>query len=67
LTNWNGVSISYNANGNILSGGGNGFAWNARNQVATLNNVSLQYDAVGRRIKNAAGTSFLQGIFASAG
>jgi RHS repeat-associated protein len=27
--------------------------------VAKLNNVSLQYDAFGRRIQNAAGTSFL--------
>ncbi len=59
LTNWNGASISYDANGNMLSGGGNAFTWNARNQVATLNHASLQYDAFGRRIKNAAGTSFL--------
>src|SRR5262249_31060254 len=34
-------------------------SWNARNQVATLNSVSLQYDAFGRRTKNAAGKSFL--------
>jgi RHS repeat-associated protein len=59
LTNWNGASISYDANGNMLSGGGNAFTWNARNQVATLNSVSLQYDAFGRRVKNAGGTSFL--------
>ncbi len=43
----------------MLSGGGNAFTWNARNQVATLNSVSLQYDAFGRRTKNAGGTSFL--------
>jgi RHS repeat-associated protein len=43
----------------MLSDGTNSFTWNARNQVATLNNVSLQYDARGRRIQNAAGTSFL--------
>jgi RHS repeat-associated protein len=30
-----------------------------RNQVAALNNGSLQYDAEGRRTRNAAGTSFL--------
>ncbi len=59
LTNWNGASISYDANGNMLSGAGNVFIWNARNQVATLNSVSLQYDAFGRRIKNTGGTSFL--------
>lgn len=43
----------------MLSDGTNAFSWNARNQVAALNNVSLQYDGAGRRIKNAAGTSFL--------
>src|SRR5882724_9459702 len=43
----------------MLSDGSNVFTWNARNQVATLNNVSLQYDAAGRRTKNVAGTSFL--------
>jgi RHS repeat-associated protein len=59
LTNWNGTSISYDSNGNMLSDGSNAFTWNARNQVATLNSVSLQYDAFGRRIENAAGKSFL--------
>jgi RHS repeat-associated protein len=43
----------------MLSDGHNSFTWNARNQVAALNSVSLQYDALGRRIKNGAGTSFL--------
>jgi YD repeat-containing protein len=59
VTNWNGLAISYDQNGNILSDGANTFTWNARNQVAKLNNISLQYDAFGRRIQNAAGTSFL--------
>jgi RHS repeat-associated protein len=59
LTNWNGLSISYDSNGNMLSDGSNIFTWNARNQVATLNGVNLQYDAAGRRSKNAAGKSFL--------
>src|SRR5258708_518448 len=43
----------------MLSDGSNVFTCNGRNQVATLNGVSPQYDAFGRRIKNAAGTSFL--------
>ncbi len=59
LTNWNGTAIGYDLNGNMLSDGTNAFSWNARNQVATLNNVGLQYDAFGRRIQNAAGRSFL--------
>jgi YD repeat-containing protein len=59
LTNWNGAAISYDANGNMQSDGTNTFTWNARNQVATLNSVNLQYDAFGRRLRNAGGTSFL--------
>jgi hypothetical protein len=43
----------------MLTDGGHMFTWNARNQVATLNGASLQYDAFGRRIKNLAGTAFL--------
>jgi YD repeat-containing protein len=45
LTNWNGTAISYDPNGNMLSDGFNAFAWNARNQVASLNSANLQYDA----------------------
>jgi len=59
LTQWNGGTISYDANGNMLGDGHNTFTWNARNQVAALNGASLQYDAFGRRIRNAAGTLFL--------
>jgi RHS repeat-associated protein len=59
LTNWNGTPISYDLNGNMLSDGTNSFSWNARNQVATLNNVNLQYDGFGRRTKNLQNTSFV--------
>jgi RHS repeat-associated protein len=59
LTNWNGTTIGYDLNGNMLSDGANTFSWNARNQVASLNGVALQYDAFGRRIQNLGGTSFL--------
>lgn len=59
LTNWNGTPIAYDSNGNMVSDGTNSFTWNARNQVATINSVSLQYDALGRRVENTAGTSFL--------
>jgi hypothetical protein len=42
LTNWNGTTISYDLNGNMLSDGSNVFTWNARNQVANLNSINLQ-------------------------
>jgi RHS repeat-associated protein len=59
LLNWNGLALTYDANGNMLSDGANAFTWDTRNRLASLNNVSLQYDAFGRRLKNLAGTSFL--------
>jgi hypothetical protein len=59
LTNWNGTLINYDLNGNMQSDGTNAFTWNARNQVASLNGISLQYDAFGRRIQNSVATSFL--------
>ena len=47
LTNWNGTTIGYDANGNMLSNGGQSFTWNARNQLASLNGTSsFQYDAL---------------------
>ncbi|MGH9675778.1 MAG: hypothetical protein ACRD36_01640 [Candidatus Acidiferrum sp.] len=59
LTIWNGAALSYDLSGNMLSDSVNTFTWNARNQVATLNSVSPQYDGYGRRTKNLAGTSFV--------
>jgi RHS repeat-associated protein len=59
LTNWNGIALSYDSNGNMLSDGTNTFAWDARNHLAMINGSNLLYDAFGRRIQNLSGTSFL--------
>jgi RHS repeat-associated protein len=59
LTNWNGMPVSFDANGSMLSDGVNTFAWDARNQLSSVNGVNLVYDAFGRRIQNLQGTSFL--------
>jgi len=59
LVNWGSTSPMYDLNGNMLSDGINTFSWNARNQLAALNGVGVQYDAFGRRIQNLAGTSLL--------
>jgi RHS repeat-associated protein len=59
LLNWNGIALSYDSSGNILSDGANTFGWNARNQAVQINGINLQYDAFGRRTRNAAGKSFL--------
>lgn len=59
LTRWGGINPSYDANGNMLADGTHTFTWNARDQVASINGASAQYDAFGRRIRNLLGTSFL--------
>jgi RHS repeat-associated protein len=59
LANWNGVPVSYDNNGNMLSDGTNTFAWDTRNHLSALNGNALQYDVFGRRTQNASGTGFL--------
>jgi RHS repeat-associated protein len=56
LTQWGAATLSYDLNGNLTSDGTYSYTWNARNQLVGGN---LQYDALGRRTRNPAGTSFL--------
>ena len=61
LTKWGSATLSYDANGHLLSDGSNTHGWNARNQLASLSGAAVagfQYDALGRRIgKTVAGTA----------
>jgi hypothetical protein len=59
LTNWNGTTIGYDANGNIQNDGVAAYAWNARNQLTSRGSTSFQYDSYGRRTLNAAGNNLL--------
>jgi RHS repeat-associated protein len=51
LTEWGTASLYYDPNGNMTSDGLNSYAWNSRNQLASMNfgANSFQYDAYGRR------------------
>jgi RHS repeat-associated protein len=51
LTEWGTASLYYDPNGNTTSDGINSYAWNSRNQLASMNfgADSFQYDAYGRR------------------
>ncbi|TPW17217.1 MAG: RHS repeat-associated core domain protein, partial [Halothiobacillaceae bacterium] len=52
LTTWGATTLSYDANGNLLSDGVNSYSWNARNQLTAISGAvtaSFQYDALGRR------------------
>jgi RHS repeat-associated protein len=54
LTQWNGATLTYDANGNLLSDGAREYSWDARNRLQAVGGVvpaSFVYDAVGRRIE----------------
>jgi RHS repeat-associated protein len=59
LTNWNGTTITYDANGNIQNDGVAAYTWNARNQLISRASTSFQYDSLGRRTLNASGKNLL--------
>jgi RHS repeat-associated protein len=59
LTNWNGTTITPDANGNILNDGVAAYTWNGRNQLISRGSTSFEYDTFGRRILNAAGNNLL--------
>jgi len=67
-TVFNGTSLAYDANGNLIFDGTNTYVWNARNQLAQVKQgtsivATYTYDALGRRtsrqIGTAAGTAYL--------
>lgn len=61
IATWEGVSFSYDNNGNLTNDGSKTYAWNVRNQLTTLSggaSASFQYDGVGRRrAKTISGTT----------
>ncbi len=63
LTQWGTATLTYDANGNMLSSGTDGYTWDARNQlVSTLSGASFQYDPFGGRAQKTVGggtTAFL--------
>jgi RHS repeat-associated protein len=68
LKTWNGVSTTYDQNGNLLSDPSNSgaYAWNERNQMATAttpgNSLAFIYDALGRRVgqtRNGVATGYV--------
>jgi RHS repeat-associated protein len=68
LKTWNGVSATYDKNGNLLSDPSNSgaYAWNERNQMATAatvgNSLAFIYDALGRRVgqtRNGVATGYV--------
>ncbi len=65
LTNWNGATLSYDANGNMTSEGTNTYTWDTRNQLTSIAGnftAGFEYDPFGRRLGktiNGKTTNFL--------
>jgi RHS repeat-associated protein len=59
LMNWNGTTITPDANGNVLNDGLAAYTWNARNQLVSRGSTSCQYDPFGRRTLNAEANNLL--------
>jgi RHS repeat-associated protein len=52
INTWQGLTFSYDPNGNLASDGLTSYSWSTRNQLAALSgdaSASFQYDGVGRR------------------
>lgn len=51
LTQWGTAAMTYDANGNTLNDGMNGYVWDARNRLVSANNngATFAYDPLGRR------------------
>lgn len=63
LVQWNSATLTYDANGNLTNDGTLAYAWDARNQLASITGSSLSasfgYDFSGRRIgKQINGTHY---------
>src|SRR5581483_10210527 len=56
LTNWNGIPLTYDANGNMSTYGSSSYTWNPRDQlIGTSDGAgSFSYDAFGRRTSQTA-------------
>ena len=52
ITAFGGATLSYDANGNLISDGSNSYTWDARNHLTAISGTSIAsftYDAFGRR------------------
>nr|MBV6628519.1 hypothetical protein [Oceanococcus sp. HetDA_MAG_MS8] len=57
LITFNGQPLSYDPNGNLLSGLGQSYVWNARDQLSQTADLSFSYDALGRRTQRTDATA----------
>jgi RHS repeat-associated protein len=52
-----GSTLVYDANGNLVSGGGRAPVWNAENLITQIGTTQFKYDALGERVKKTGGSA----------
>jgi RHS repeat-associated protein len=62
-----GATVSYDANGNVLSDGSHAYTWDAEGRPVTIDAVGLTYDALGRMAEQNRSGSYTQIVYAPTG
>lgn len=55
-----GASVSYDATGNLTADGSHTYTWNADGRPLTVDSVNITYDALGRVVEQARGTTYIE-------
>jgi RHS repeat-associated protein len=63
-----GASVSYDANGNLLSDGAHNYTWDGNwGNPSAIDTVSLTYDALGRMVEQNRGGTYTQVVYSPSG
>jgi RHS repeat-associated protein len=62
-----GVGMSFDGNGNLTGELGRSYTWYADGTVATIGNISLTYDAMGRQVEQGSGGNYTQTVYGPGG
>ena len=59
--------LSYDNNGNLQNDSYHTYTWDAENRLLTVDTVGLTFDALGRMVEQARGSSYTQIVYAPSG
>ncbi len=62
--NWFLPVSGFDNNGNLLSDVSHSYSWDAENKLTAVDTVNLTFDALGRMVEQARGSSYTQNIYA---
>lgn len=62
-----GVTPTYNANGALTNDGAHSYNWDADGNLTSVDTVGLTFDAMGRMVEQARGSSYTQIVYSPAG